>query len=101
MDIGRAKYGRQDFVSDCIFAYDQAVLLPQIIEKAQSANPQLVMDTFETLTTPGDLKSVFDDAYVGGLQTSGANRVLIRPNPMPILVNGKGAYLGMYTVDVP
>jgi branched-chain amino acid transport system substrate-binding protein len=101
VELGRAKYGRQDFVSDCVFAYDQAVLLTQMIEKAQSVDPQVVMDTFETLTTPGDLKSVFGDAYVGGLQTTGVNRVLVRPNPMSILVNGKGVYLGMFTVDVP
>jgi branched-chain amino acid transport system substrate-binding protein len=98
--LGRAKFGK-DLIEDSIFSYDQVMLLAQMMVKAQSVDPQKVQDTFETLTAPGSLHSIFGSAYAGGLKTTGVNRVLVRPNPMSRLVNGKSDYLGMFSVDIP
>jgi branched-chain amino acid transport system substrate-binding protein len=101
IEMGYAKYGVQDFVEDGVFAYDQIMLMAQVMEKAQSLDPQEVMNTFETLTEPGDLQSVFGPAHVGGLQTYGVNRVLVKPVPMSRLVNGQGEFIGMFTAEIP
>jgi branched-chain amino acid transport system substrate-binding protein len=98
--LGRAKLGK-DFVSDSLTAYDQAMLLVQMIQKAQSIDPMDVQKTFETLTNPGDLQSIFGPAHAGGLKTTGVNHVLVKPWPMALMMNGKGQSLGMFTVDVP
>jgi branched-chain amino acid transport system substrate-binding protein len=99
--LGRAEYGSRDFVADSIWAYDQAMLLAQLLEKAQSLDPQTVQSTFESLTTPGSLQSVFGEAYVGGLETAGVNRILVKPFPVTRMVNGTPELLGMFTSDVP
>jgi branched-chain amino acid transport system substrate-binding protein len=97
---GRARYGN-DLVEDAIFAYDQVILFAQLLEKTQSLDPQTVLNTFETLTKPGDLQSIFGPAYVGGLKTTGVNRVLVRPTPLSRVMNGKGEFLGMFPKEVP
>jgi branched-chain amino acid transport system substrate-binding protein len=97
---GRAKYGN-DLVSDSILAYDQAMLLVQMIQKAQSIDPQVVEKTFETLTNPGDLQSIFGPAHAGGAKTTGVNRILVKPWPLARLVNGQGEMIGFSTVDIP
>jgi hypothetical protein len=98
--LGQERYGT-GFISDMLHAYDIPMLLAQLLEKAQSLDPQTVQDTFETLTEPGSLQSIFGPAYVGGLQSTGVNRVLVRPVPMCRMVNGRGEYLGSYVNDVP
>jgi branched-chain amino acid transport system substrate-binding protein len=100
VDMGQERYGT-GFISDMIHAYDVPMLLAQLLEEAQSLDPQTVQDTFETLTEPGSLQSVFGPAYVGGLQSTGVNRVLVRPAPMCRMVNGQGEYLESYVNDVP
>jgi branched-chain amino acid transport system substrate-binding protein len=100
IELGQAKYGAKNFVEDSIFAYDQVMLLAQVLVKAQSVDPQTVQDTFETLTVPGSLQSVFGSAYVGGLESTGVNRVLVRPHPLSCLVNGVGEFLGLFPVEV-
>ena len=92
--MGRAKYGNA-LVQDAIPAYDEVMLFAQTLEKAKSIDPQTVLNTFETLTSPGDLKSVYGKAYVGGMKTTGVNRIAIRPTPLSVLVNGTGKFLGM------
>jgi len=99
--LGRAKYGNKDFIEDSIFAYDQLMMLTQMLQKAQSVDPQTVIKTYETLKKSGDLQSVFGPAYVGGLKKTGVNRVLVRPVPLSRLVNGQGEFIGMFSVDIP
>jgi branched-chain amino acid transport system substrate-binding protein len=101
IEMGYDKYGTQDFVEDSVFAYDQIILLAQVMEKAQSIDPQEVLNTFETLSESGELQSIFGPAYVGGLQTYGTNRVLVKPIPLSRLVNGQGEFIGMFTADIP
>lgn len=100
IELGRAKYSTA-FVSDSLSAYDVAMLLAQLLEKAQSIDPKTVQDKFETLTAPGSLQSIFGPAYVGGLKTTGVNRVIVRPIPMCRFVDGKADYVGAYKIDVP
>jgi len=95
-----AKYA-EDFVSDAVFAYDGAWILAQVIEKAQSLDPQAVLSTFETLSQPGSLQSVFGQGHVGGLKTFGVNRVVVRPIPISKLINGKAEIVGYHTSEIP
>jgi branched-chain amino acid transport system substrate-binding protein len=97
---GRARYGNE-MVEDAIFAYDEVMLFAQVLEKAQSVDPQTVLNTFETLTAPGSLQSIFGDAHAGGLKTFGVNRVLVRPNPVSRVMNGQGEFIGMFPKDIP
>jgi hypothetical protein len=99
IELGQAKYGAE-FISDSVDAYDTMSLFLQL-EKAQSVDPQKIQDTFETLTNPGDLQSVFGPAHVGGLKTNGVNRVIVKPMPFSRVVNGKAEYLGSFTTEIP
>ncbi len=47
--------------------YGQIQLLAQMITKAQSVDPAVVSQTFQTLTNPGDLQALNGPAYVSGL----------------------------------
>lgn len=100
VDMGRAKYGT-GFISDSLNAYDVPTLFVQLLEKAQSVEPQKVQDKFETLTASGSLQSIFGPGHVGGLKTVGVNRVLVRPVPMCRMVNGKGEYIGAFINEIP
>ena len=97
--MGRARYGK-GFISDSLNAYDVPTLFVQLLEKSQSIDPKKVQKTFEKLTVPGSLRSIFGPAHVGGLKTTGVNRVLVRPVPMCRMVKGKGDYLGAFMNDV-
>lgn len=99
IELGRAEYG-SEFVSDSLGGYDVASLLAQTIEIAQSTDPQTIQDVFETLSTPGDLISIYGPAHVGGLETLGVNRVIVRPIPMYRVVNSKGDYIGSFLSEV-
>jgi len=96
----KVKYAEK-FVSDAVFAYDGAWILAQVIQKAQSIDPQTVLKTFETLSQPRTLQSVFGPARVGGLKKFGVNRVVVRPFPISRLMNGKAEVVGYYTPEVP
>jgi len=69
--------------------------------KAQSVDPQIVQDTFEILTEPGDLQSIFGQAYVGGMETTGVNRVVVKPWPLSRLHNGQGEFVKFINIDIP
>jgi branched-chain amino acid transport system substrate-binding protein len=74
------KYPPKDLVAD-IFSvgYNGLWVLLQTIEKAQSVDPQKVLETYEKLTKKGDLQTLFGPAYVGGKKTLGVNRTLCYP----------------------
>jgi branched-chain amino acid transport system substrate-binding protein len=100
VDLGRETYGA-NFISDTLNAYDVPTLLVQVLDKAQSLDPQTIQDKFEQMTAPGSLTSIFGPAHVGGKETTGVNRVLIRPVPMCRMVNGQGDYIGAFENEVP
>jgi ABC-type branched-subunit amino acid transport system substrate-binding protein len=89
MDRWNSKYGGEPFVSDASLAWDEAWILVQAMEKAQSVDPQKVFDTLEAMTEPGSLQTSFGPGRMAGIQTYGVNRVLERPIPVSHIVNGK------------
>ena len=98
--LGKEKYG-QNFVADGIFGYDNLMLLAQLLEKAQSVDPQIALETFEGLTDPGSLQSVLGPAHAGGLETVGVNRILVGQTPVSYVMNGKGEFVGMFPKEIP
>jgi branched-chain amino acid transport system substrate-binding protein len=98
--LGKQKMGN-NFVSDALLVYDQVLCLAQIIEKAQSVDPATVLKTFETMSKPGDIKSIFGNAYAGGLKTVGVNRILVKPAPLSRVVNGKAEQVAFFDMTIP
>lgn len=78
VDGWEAKYAGEAFVDDALMAYDCAWVLFQGIEKAKSLDSEAVLETLENMNEPGDLTTVFGPGYIGGKQTIGANRELLR-----------------------
>ena len=95
-----AKYA-EPFSSDAIMAWDAVWTLAQGIEKAQSIDPEVVLQTLETMTEPGSLQTLEGPAHMGGLQTYGVNRVVVKPIPYCRLENGKVEFIDFYMPDVP
>jgi branched-chain amino acid transport system substrate-binding protein len=89
------------FISDSLFAWDSVNCLVQLLEKAGSTDPQKLMETFETLTEPGSLQSIWGPAQVGGLKTYGVNRALVTPIPLSRAVEGKGEYVRSFPLNIP
>ena len=73
-------YPAKDEISDIyLVGYNGLWVLLQAIEKAKSIDAATVQKTYEGLTKRGDLKTLWGDAYVGGLKSTGVNRVLCEP----------------------
>jgi branched-chain amino acid transport system substrate-binding protein len=101
IDLGNAKYGAGNLVGDSLFAYDDLMLLTQIMVKAKSIDPEKVQDTLETLTVSGSLQSIFGPANAGGKKKTGVNRAIAKPLPLSRLVNGTGEFIDMYSIEIP
>ena len=93
MQRWQSKYS-EPFVSDAIMAYDNAWVLVQAIEKAGSIDPEKVQATFDSLTSPGSLKTSYGPGRMGGAERFGVNRVLTRPLPISRLRQGKIEFMG-------
>jgi branched-chain amino acid transport system substrate-binding protein len=76
-----AKYHDQ-FVTDAWLAWDTAWVLHQAITKAGTVDPKAVGAAFETMTTLGQIKTVFGDGMMAGKDVFGVNRVLAKPIPI-------------------
>ncbi|MEJ2740258.1 MAG: ABC transporter substrate-binding protein, partial [Dehalococcoidia bacterium] len=98
--MGREKFG-QDFVEDGIFAYDNVMVFAQLLEKAQSLDPETVLETFESSTAPDSFQSIFGPAHAGGLKTVGVNRILVGQTPVSRVIDGKGEFVGLFPKDIP
>jgi branched-chain amino acid transport system substrate-binding protein len=82
-------YAAKDLISDVfLVGYNGLWVLLQTIEKAKSVDPQTVLETYEKLTKKGDLKTLWGDAYVGGKDSLGVNRVLCEPYWIDSCTNG-------------
>ena len=88
MERWEAKY-TEPFISDCVMTYDEAWILVQAMEKAQSVDPEVVMATLESMTEMGSLQTSFGLGYIGGLADFGCNRVLVRPVAITIIMFGE------------
>lgn len=96
----KAKY-KEAFVSDSLMAFDVVWALSQAMEKAQSVDPKKVLETLDTMTRPGSLKSVYGEAHMGGLKTFGVNRVIVRPAPLSVIKGGKIDLLSLTLPELP
>ena len=100
VDGWQAKYGAEPFISDASFAWDESWILVQALEKAQSVDPEMVLATLDTMTAPGSLQTGFGSAHMGGLETYGVNRVLVRPIPISHIMNGTIEFVGFMPIEV-
>jgi branched-chain amino acid transport system substrate-binding protein len=101
-------YGAKDEISDVyLVGYNGLWVLLQAIEKAQSLDAATVVKTYEGLTKKGDLKTLWGNAsdgngaYVGGLKSTGVNRVLCEPYWIDACMNGVSKNVKNIFVAVP
>jgi branched-chain amino acid transport system substrate-binding protein len=78
VDGWNTKYAGEPFIDDALMAYDCVSVLLQGIEKANSLDSNAIMNALESMNKPGNLNTVFGPGYMGGKQTIGANRELLR-----------------------
>ncbi|MBT3368568.1 MAG: ABC transporter substrate-binding protein [Nitrospina sp.] len=88
----KKKYN-EPFVTDAWLAWDGAWILHQVIEKTGTLDGKEIAKAFESLTNPGDLKTLFGPARMAGKKEFGANRVLARPVPITRMDNGKVTFV--------
>jgi len=88
VDGWQAEYGGEPFISDASFAWDEGWILVQAMQEAQSVDPETVLATLDGMTASGSLQTGFGSANMGGLETYGVNRVLVRPIPVSLLMDG-------------
>jgi branched-chain amino acid transport system substrate-binding protein len=67
--------------------------LLQAIEKAQSFDPDKVVDTWEKMT---EIDTIFGKGRMGGMDYFGINHVVIRPVPLSRIMNGKVETVGFF-----
>ena len=95
MDAWKAKWPNDRFVSDAVHAYDMPWIMVQVMQKAGSIDPATaVQTTIESMTNPGDVKTIEGDGYIGGKDRFGVNRVLYRPIPLTRIMNGVAEFIG-------
>jgi branched-chain amino acid transport system substrate-binding protein len=94
MDAWKAKWPKDGFVSDAVHSYDMPWILVQAMQKAGSIEPAAVLAALESMTNPGDIKTNEGDGYMGGKDRFGVNRVLYRPFPVTLVMNGVASFEG-------
>ena len=87
---------RDPFLSDATQVWDMASILVQGMLKADSIDPEKVLAAIETMTKPGDVKTVFGPAKMGGLERFGVNRVLVKQIPLTHITDGKMKLIGYF-----
>jgi hypothetical protein len=92
----------KDLVSDAfLVGYNGLWVLLQTIEKAQSVDPQKIVETYEKLTKKGDLQTLWGPAYVGGKKTLGVNRTLCYPYMLDTCIKGVPKNANTVFISVP
>jgi branched-chain amino acid transport system substrate-binding protein len=94
MNAWKAKWPSDGFVSDSIHAYDMPWVLVQAMQKAGSTDPTAIQTAIESMTNPGDVKTIEGDGWFGGKARFGVNRVLYRPLPLTRIMNGVAEFIG-------
>jgi branched-chain amino acid transport system substrate-binding protein len=94
-----AKYPDDPFISDCIHANDMPWIIAQAMEKAQSVDPAVVMATLEGMTNQGDVITNFGPGRMGGMDRYGVNRILLRPIPITVIMNGEAEFVGFFSPE--
>jgi branched-chain amino acid transport system substrate-binding protein len=78
--------GGADFNQDSATLIEAAYPLLQIIQQAQSFDPDKVVSTFENAKS---VETIYGSGTVGGIEYFGANHVVIRQATLSRIVNGK------------
>ena len=101
-------YPAKDEISDVyLVGYNGLWVLLQTIEKAQSFDAATVVKTYEGLTKMGDLETLWGNtsdgggAYVGGLKSTGVNRVLNEPYWIDACMKGVSKNVENIFIKVP
>jgi branched-chain amino acid transport system substrate-binding protein len=101
-------YPAKDEISDVyLVGYNGMWVLLQAIEKAQSLDAATIVKTYEGLTKKGDLQTLWGNpsdgggAYVGGLKSTGVNRVLNEPYWIDACMNGVSKNVENIFITVP
>lgn len=92
---------REPFVSDSFAAYDNIKILFQAMEKAQSTDPRKVAEVFDSMTTPGSVKTLFGPGEIAGIDRYGVNRVLSRPIPITKIDGNEVEFIGLFKPVIP
>jgi len=95
MDMWTAKY-TDPYMTDAAQVYDQAWVLVQGIQKAQSLDPNDVMAALESMTNLGDVQTTFGPARIGGMDRFGVNRVLYKKIPLTLIMDGEMELIGYF-----
>jgi branched-chain amino acid transport system substrate-binding protein len=95
-------YAAKDEISDVyLVGYNGLWVLLQAIEKAKSIDAATIQKTYEGLTKKGDLTTLWGPAYVGGIKSTGVNRVLNEPYWIDACMNGVSTNVQNIFVTVP
>jgi branched-chain amino acid transport system substrate-binding protein len=95
-------YPEKDEISDVyLVGYNGMWVLLQAIQKAQSFDAATVVKAYEKLTKPGSLQTLWGPAYVGGLKSTGVNRVLNEPYWIDACMHGVSKNVQHIFVKVP
>jgi len=95
-----AKY-TDPYVDDALMPWDEVWVLAQAIEKAGSLEPEAVMEALEGMSAPGSLQTTFGPGHMGGLQTLGVNRMLVRPVPITVIQGEEISMVKWVTPELP
>jgi len=91
----KAKYGHELLYAAAI-GFDAIWMITQAIEAAQSLDPTVVRDKWETMAT---MKSVYGSSRLGGFKTYGIKHALTHPQPI-VTFDNKGLPKVMKWMDV-
>jgi branched-chain amino acid transport system substrate-binding protein len=95
MDRYQRKY-KDEWISDAVLGWDEAWIIVQAMQKAQSVDPSQVLAALDSMTNPGDLQTSFGPGAMGGLDRFGVNRALVRQVPISYIMNGKISLVGYF-----
>lgn len=93
MELWAKKY-KEPFFSDSIITWSEAEVFVQALKKANSVNPEKVVAAFDSMTAPGSFQTAFGPGHMGGANRFGVNRVVVRPVPISLIMNGKIEFEG-------
>jgi branched-chain amino acid transport system substrate-binding protein len=93
----KAKYGHELIYAGSV-GFDTIWFITQAIEAAQSFDPTVVRDKWETMKT---MKSVYGTARLGGLKTYGINHTMTHPLPVATFFDGVPKVMKWVDVTAP
>ncbi len=89
----KKKYN-EPFFSDAIITWSEAEVFVQALKKANSIKPEKVVAAFDSMTAPDSFQTAFGPGHMGGANRFGVNRVVVRPVPISLLMDGKIEFEG-------